>query len=137
MDLFERDDVNTISGPCKSCSKTTRSHVLQKALYEEYITEVVIEASDEYANKQWEETEEIVKMRKAKEAVVVCHVCWLKRREEVQKIIVKDYEKWEKNPLTYVSRIHVVAEVCNTYDFDTESNKMGSLISKLKESAVQ
>ncbi len=137
MSFFERDDVQTTSRPCKSCRKTTRSHILQKALYEEYVTEVVIDSSDEFANKQWEETEEIIKMRKAKEAVVVCHICWLKRRKEVQNIIEKDYKKWEKNPLAHISRIHVVAEVCNTYDFDTESNKMGSLISKLKESTIQ
>ena len=135
MALFERDDVQTASGPCKSCSKTTRSHVLQKALYEEYVVEVVIDASDEFANKQWEETEEVVKMRKAKEAVVVCHICWLDRKGEIQAIMENDYKKWESDPIGHISRIQVVAEVCKSYNFDEESSKMRRLISMMKESA--
>ena len=137
MDLFERDDIKTASGPCKICTKTTRSHVLKKALYENYVTEVVIDKSDEFANNHWEDTEEIVKMRKAKEAIVVCHICWLKRREEIQDILEKDYEKWETRPVSYIGRIQVVSEICSTYGFDEEATKMRTLISKLKESSLQ
>ncbi len=137
MDLFERDDVKTTSGPCKICMKPTRSHVLQKALYENYVMEVVIDKADEFANNQWEDTEEVVKMRKVKEAVVVCHTCWIKRKKEIQDILEKDYEKWEKSPVSYVGRIQVVYEICSTYGFDEEESKMRTLISKLQESSLQ
>ena len=137
MSLFERDDVKTTSGPCKICLKTTRSHVLQKALYENYVTEVVTDKSDEFANKQWEETEEVTKMRKVKEAVVVCHVCWLKRREEIQEILEKEYPKWEKSPSNHTGRIKIVAEICDSYQFEEELNQMRDLISMIKETATQ
>ena len=95
MALFERDDVKTGNQPCNVCGKPTRSHVIKPALYEEYATEVVINRSDEFANKQWEETEEVTKTRKVHEAVTVCHKCWLIRLEEIREILEKDYEKWE------------------------------------------
>ena len=137
MPLYERDDVATPYGKCKSCQKDTRSHVLEAAQYEEFIEEVVIERSEEYANKHWEETEDIVKMRKAREAVVVCHVCWLERRREIQKIFERDYEKWNKNPTSYISRIKVVGEICYAYKFNQELKKMQYLIRKLKEAVIQ
>jgi len=137
MALFERDDVKTGNQPCNVCGKPTRSHVIKQALYEEYATEVVINRSDEFANNQWEETEEVTKTRKVHEAVTVCHKCWLIRLEEIQEILEKDYEKWESNPANYVSRIHVVAEICQTYQFEKESKRMASLISMIKESASQ
>ena len=137
MALFERDDVKTGNRPCNVCGKPTRSHVIKSALYEEYATEVVIDRSDEFANNQWEETEEVTKTRKVHEAVTVCHKCWLIRLEEIQEILEKDYEKWESNPTNYVSRIHVVAEICQTYQFEKESKRMASLISMIKESASQ
>ena len=136
MSLFERDDVATLYGECKICSKGTRSHVLEKAKYEEYIEEIVIDSSDEFANKQWEDTEEVTKMRKAKEAIVVCHTCWLERRKEIQDILEKDYQKWDKNPTAYISRIQVVAEICYMYKFKQELKKMQYLIRKLKETPV-
>lgn len=137
MTLFERDDVKTVSGPCNICMKTTRSHVLQKALYEKYVTEIVTDRSDEFASKPWEETEEITKTRKVKEAIVVCHICWLKRREEIQEILEKDYSEWEKSPHNYMGRIHVVLEICNSYQFEEELTRMRYLISMLKETASQ
>ena len=137
MPLFERDDVATLYGACKICSKGTRSHVLEKAKYEEYIEEVVIDSSDEFANKQWEDTEDVIKMRKAKEAIVVCHTCWFKRRTEIRDVLEKDYQKWDKHHTAYVARIKVVAEICYMYKFKQELKKMQYLIRKLKETIVQ
>jgi len=137
MTLFERDDVKTASGPCNICTKTTRSHVLQKALYENYVTEVVTARSDEFASNRWEETEEITKARKVKEAVVVCHICWLKRREEIQELLEKEYPKWEKSPVNHTGRIQIVAELCDSYQFDEELSQMRYLISMIKETASQ
>tara|TARA_B100000902_G_scaffold219681_1_gene208682 strand:- start:751 stop:1182 length:432 start_codon:yes stop_codon:yes gene_type:complete len=137
MTLFERDDVKTGNQPCNVCTKPTRSHVIKPALYEEYIAEVVVDKSDEYANNQWEETEEVTKTRKVDEAVTVCHKCWLARLEEIRQILEKDYGKWESDPSAHVSRIHVVAEICHSYQFEEESKRMASLISMIKETATQ
>ena len=137
MTLFERDDVKTGNQPCNVCTKPTRSHVIRPALYEEYVAEVVINRADEYANNQWEETEEVTKTRKVEEAVTVCHKCWLKRLEEIREILEKDYEKWESNPSNHVSRIQVVAEICQSYGFEEEAKRMRYLISIMKESANQ
>ena len=137
MTLFERDDVKTGNQPCNVCTKPTRSHVIQPALYEEYVAEVVVDRADEYANKQWEETEEVTRTRKVKEAVTVCHKCWLIRLEEIREILEKDYEKWESNPANHMSRIQVVAEICQSYGFEEEAKRMRYLISIMKESVNQ
>ncbi len=132
--MFIRDDVKTGNEPCYVCKKLTRSHILEPALYEEYVVEVVVDQSDDFANKQWEDTEEVIKMRKAKNAVTCCHICWQKRREEITEILERDYEKWESDPRNHLSRIQVVAEICQTYNFENESKKMRYLISMMKES---
>ena len=137
MTLFERDDVKPGNQPCKLCSKPTRSHIIQPALYEEYIAEIVIDKSDEFANNQWEETEEVTRSRKVHEAVTVCHSCWVIRRKEIGEILEKDYEKWEKDPTNYVTRIQVTAEICQSYGFEEESKRMRYLISIMKESVEQ
>ena len=137
MALFERDDVATVYGNCVTCGRDTRSHVLEKAKYEEYTGEVVTARSDDYANSSWEETEEVTKVRKVTEAVVACHSCWLKRHEEVKEMMLKDYQKWEASPQTYFSKIHAVTEICHAYDFPVELKAMRYLISIMKESVNQ
>ena len=137
MALFERDDVATVYGNCVTCGRDTRSHVLEKAKYEEYTAEVVTARSDDYANNSWEETEEVTKVRKVKEAVVACHSCWLKRHEEIKEMLVKDYQKWENDPQRYFSKIQMITEICHAYDFPTELNAMRYLISIMKESVKQ
>ena len=137
MTLFEREDVKTGNQPCNVCTKPTRSHVVKPALYEEYTAEVVINRSDDYANKQWEETEEVTRVRKVEEAVTVCHRCWLERRDEIIEIMDSDYEKWKSDPSRYAARIQITAEICQSYGFDEESKRMASLISMMKESVNQ
>ena len=137
MTLFERDDVATVYGRCITCSRDTRSHVLEKAKYEEYDSEVVVGRSDDYANTAWEETTEVTRVRKMKEAVVACHTCWLKRHEEIKQMLLKDYQKWEKDPQVYFSKIQMITEICHAYEFPTELNAMRYLISIMKESTKQ
>jgi hypothetical protein len=137
MTLFERDDVATVYGRCITCSRDTRSHVLEKAKYEEYDSEVVVGRSDDYANTAWEETTEVTRVRKMKEAVVACHTCWLKRHEEIKQMLLNDYQKWENDPQRYFSKIQMITEICHAYDFPTELNAMRYLISIMKESTKQ
>jgi hypothetical protein len=137
MTLFERDDVATVYGRCITCSRDTRSHVLEKAKYEEYDSEVVVGRSDDYANTAWEETTEVTRVRKMKEAVVACHTCWLKRHEEIKQMLLNDYQKWENDPQRYFSKIQMITEICHAYDFPTELNAMRYLISIMKESIKQ
>jgi hypothetical protein len=137
MTLFERDDVATVYGRCITCSRDTRSHVLEKAKYEEYDSEVVVGRSDDYANTAWEETTEVTRVRKMKEAVVACHTCWLKRHEEIKQMLLNDYQKWENDPQRYFSKIQMITEICHAYEFPTELNAMRYLISIMKESTKQ
>ena len=137
MTLFERDDVATVYGRCITCSRDTRSHVLEKAKYEEYDSEVVVGRSDDYANTAWEETTEVTRVRKMKEAVVACHTCWLTRHEEIKQMLLNDYQKWENDPQRYFSKIQMITEICHAYDFPTELNAMRYLISIMKESIKQ
>jgi|TARA_B100001094_G_scaffold1487_1_gene1311 hypothetical protein len=137
MALFERDDVATVYGRCITCSRDTRSHVLEKAKYEEYNSEVVVGRSDDYANTAWEETQEVTKIRKVTEAVVACHSCWSKRHKEVKEMMLKDYQKWEASPQTYFSKIQMITEICRAYDFPVELKAMRYLISIMKESVNQ
>ena len=117
MPLFERDDVATPYSVCKFCKKPTRSHVLEPAKYEEFKTEIVINSSDEFANNRWEEVEEVVKARKAVDPIVVCHICWLTKKDELYEIIHNEKDEWRKDPVANLSRIHSIAHAYKYYEF--------------------
>lgn len=136
MPLLTRDDVSTPYSNCTSCKKPTRSHVLEPAKYEQYVEEVVIDSSDEYANKQWEEVDEVTKYRKNSDAIVVCHTCWVNRLKEIQKTIKKNLQKWSEDPMGNAGKIQIIAEICHYYKFKQELKQMQLVINKLKESVT-
>mgnify|MGYP004031516287 FL=1 len=134
MALFERDDVATPYSTCKYCKRPTRSHVLEPAKYEEFTTEVVINASDEFANSHWEEVEEVVKARKAKDPIVLCHKCWLEKKSECESIIDKEFDSWMESPMENISRIHSIAHTCQYYKFGGDIEvKTKEMVKKVKE----
>ena len=48
-------------GGCISCGIGTRSHVLEPPEYESYEQEVIVEQSDDFASKKWEEVDTVTK----------------------------------------------------------------------------
>jgi len=82
-------------GPCIDCGSGTRSHVLEAAEYESYEGEIVIDRSDDFASKEWEEVDTVTKYALTDSAVVICHKCWSKKTVVFQKIIDDNFTKWE------------------------------------------
>ncbi len=134
MPRFIRDDVATPYSVCKYCTAPTRSHVLEPALYEDFKSEIVINSSDEYANKHWEEVEEVVKARKTSDPIVVCHKCWLTKRDEMTTIINAEYDSWINDTISHINRIQTIAHSCKYYKFGGElDTQMKTVIDTLKE----
>jgi hypothetical protein len=117
MGTFTRNDVATPYGKCVSCTVPTRSHVLRRAGYSEYAAEQVIEESDVYAVKQWEEVEEITKVALTEAAIVMCHRCWIEREEKFSKFIEKNFAGWRDDPINNGANIKASVQSMNYYKF--------------------
>jgi uncharacterized protein Yka (UPF0111/DUF47 family) len=126
-------DVATPYSTCKVCDKPTRSHVLEPAQYEEFTVEAVINQSDDYANKRWEEVEEVVKARKAADPIVLCHTCWLSKNKELATIIESEFDVWMDDTMGSINRIHSIAHSCKYYQFSGElEDQMKTVVKKVK-----
>jgi hypothetical protein len=97
MELIERPHISTKSGSCRNCGSITRSHVISPTLYMPYTEEVVVERASEYATKQWIETEEVTKYEVEKEAVVMCHKCWMEVKVEAIELLSRNIETWNED----------------------------------------
>ena len=87
MRRIVRPHIATKYGPCIDCGIGTRSHVLSPAEYEPYEEEVVIARSDDFASKEWEEVDTITKYALSQAAVVMCHKCWLSKKDSFETVI--------------------------------------------------
>ena len=131
-----REDVATPYDECNICGRPTRSHVLQPAIYDEFKAEEVINKSGDYANRQWEEVEEVTKYRLAQNPVVLCHRCYVIQEEKLANMIDNNYDKWMESPIKYVARIRTIAETHKYYKFtgDLES-RVKTLVKALREAS--
>ena len=50
--------------------------------------------SDDYAQKRWVETEEIVKYELSQEPIVMCHRCWNIEQNKAIVFLLNKYEEW-------------------------------------------
>ena len=130
--LFTRDNVATPWSECKSCGVGTRSHLLEPALYEEYVTQQIIDQSDEYASKQWEDVEDIVKVALAEKPIVLCHKCWVKKQNAFDQLISQKYEAWLADPLMHVITIQRILKTYQYYKFEIHGDKVQTLLLTLK-----
>ncbi len=128
-----REDIATPYDECNICGRPTRSHVLEPAIYDEFKAEEVVDKSDDYANNQWEEVEEVTKYRLAKNPVVLCHRCYVIQEEKLTKMIDNNYDRWMGDPVKYIARIHTIAETHKYYKFtgDLES-RVKTLVEAVK-----
>ena len=130
--LFTRSDVSIPWSECESCGVGTRSHLLEPALYNEYITQQIIDQSDEYANKQWEEVEDVIKLELAEHPIVMCHKCWNKKRRGFDKLITEKYPNWIADPSTHIITIQRILRTYQYYKFKTHIKEMKILLSIMK-----
>ena len=102
---------------------------------DEFKTEEVVGRADDYAAKQWEEVEEVVKYRLAKGAIVLCHNCYVEQERKLTAMVDRNYDRWMESPATYVARIRTIAETYKYYKFEGEvETKIKSLVKALKGS---
>jgi hypothetical protein len=130
--LVTRDDVAIPWADCNSCGVGTRSHLLEPALYQEYITQQIIDQSDEYASKQWEDVEDVVKVELAEKPIVLCHKCWVKKQNGLDQLISRKYEDWLADPLMHVITIQRILKTYQYYKFEIHADKIQTLLSTLK-----
>ena len=93
------------TGRCIECNRKTRSHVIEPPEYNKYLQEVIVAQSDDFASKKWEEVDEVEKWERVKEAVVMCHACWLGKRDETFSQLEKKCDEWVENPLPNMQRL--------------------------------
>ena len=117
MKRIARDDVATPYAKCIICRTDTRSHVLEKAKYSEFTSEEIIDESDAYSSKQWEEIEEIVKFQLEEDAIVMCHKCWVKKEIEFVRFTNNRFEEWKKSPIENAQNIAALVKSMNYYKF--------------------
>jgi len=134
-----RDDVATPYAKCIICKTGTRSHILEKAKYSEFTSEEIINESDVYSSKQWEEIEEIIKFQLDEDAIVMCHKCWVKKEIEFVNFTNNKFEEWKENPIENAQNIAALVKSMNYYKFVKEEthqktrNQILNLVKTLKE----
>ena len=136
MSLITRDDVATPYAKCIVCSKGTRSHVLERAKYAEYVGERVVDQSDEFSGGQdWEEVEEVVKFALAEDAVVMCHGCWVEHQKTFCDLVESNFSKWREAPLEHAHAIRKCVATMDYYQFDDKATieALSILTKKMKE----
>ena len=130
--LFTREDVAIPWSDCVECTIGTRSHLLKPALYNEYVTQQIIDQADEYANKQWEDVEDVVKIELAEGPVVICHKCWSKKQQGFDKLISKEYATCVADPSSNIITIQRLLRTFEYYKFEIHMDKMRTLLDTLK-----
>lgn len=123
MKIVTRPEVRANTAKCLDCGVTTRSHVMELQEYEEYEEVWEDDEIEEYQGRkkgvQEEEEENIViRYQKVSDAVVMCHSCWVPKREKAIKFAEKKIEEWEKDPASHMRRINKFLKQWRYYAFD-------------------
>jgi hypothetical protein len=120
MKRITRDDVATPYAKCIVCRIGTRSHILEKARYSEFTSEEIMDESDTYSTKQWEEIEEITKFQLDEDAIVMCHKCWVKKETQFINFIDNRFNEWKGDPIENAQNIAALVKSMNYYKFIAE-----------------
>ena len=120
MKRITRNEIAAKYGPCISCGTGTRSHVLERAEWEEYEEEVVVARSDDLASKQWEEVDTITKFDRVKDDTVMCHKCWLGKVESYATVIDSNYDEWVSNGVSSIRPVMKVLQGVRYLDIEKE-----------------
>ena len=136
MDEIERPEVSVPYANCVKCNNGTRSHVIVPALYRPYKEEVVETESDDYAQKRWVETEEIIKYELSEEPTVMCHRCWNIEQNKAIAFLLKKYEGWVSDVGSSMMMIRNFLDHWVAHNFNKElyDNEIINKIKGLKQS---
>tara|TARA_B100000575_G_scaffold41557_1_gene29087 strand:+ start:454 stop:900 length:447 start_codon:yes stop_codon:yes gene_type:complete len=120
MKAFKRNEIAAKYGPCISCGRGTRSHVLERAEWEAYEEEVVVARSDDLAGKQWEEVDTITKFDRIKDDTVMCHRCWVEKAESYATVIDSNFDKWVSGGVTSIRPVMKILQGVRYLDIERE-----------------
>ena len=133
MKAIKRNEIAAKYGPCISCGRGTRSHVLERAEWEEYEEEVVVARSDDLASKQWEEVDTITKFDRVKDDTVMCHRCWVEKAESYATVIDSNFDKWVSGGVTSIRPIMKILQGVRYLDIERElSNDTNTKLNTLR-----
>lgn len=128
MKIVTRPEVRANAAKCLDCGVRTRSHVMELQEYEEYEELWEDDDIEEYqgrkkgvADEEAEEEEEeniVIRYQKVSEAVVMCHSCWVPKRQKAINFAEKKIEEWEKDPASHMRRINKFLKQWRYYAFD-------------------
>tara|TARA_B100002019_G_scaffold284835_1_gene293054 strand:- start:2039 stop:2476 length:438 start_codon:yes stop_codon:yes gene_type:complete len=142
MKVVSRPEVKGPTGNCKACGSVTRSHILEKATYEEYEI-VTSDEYEEYVDEFEEETgeEEIeLRYRLLDRPTVMCHRCWVPFREAQCTHLEEHLEEWLEAPLEHTPKIKVFLARWKYHCFDEIADKgkdnVRSLRTAIKEAML-
>jgi hypothetical protein len=82
--------------------------------------EVVENESDDYAQKRWVETEEIVKYELSQEPTVMCHGCWGLAQKKATAFLHTKYEGWVGDVGSSMMMIRNFLDHWAVHDFNKE-----------------
>lgn len=128
MKIVTRPDVRANYAKCLDCGRKTRSHVMELQEYEEYEEVWEDDEIEEYQGRKKgvveddEEEEEniVIRYQKVSDAVVMCHSCWVPKREKAIKFAEGKIEDWEKDPASHMRRISKFLKQWKYYAFGEE-----------------
>tara|TARA_B100000900_G_scaffold398083_1_gene399099 strand:+ start:433 stop:879 length:447 start_codon:yes stop_codon:yes gene_type:complete len=133
MKRITRTEIAAKYGPCISCGRGTRSHVLERAEWEEYEEEVIVARSDDLASKQWEEVDTITKFDRVKDDTVMCHRCWVEKAESYARVIDSNFDEWVSGGLKSIRPIMKILQGVRYLDIESElSNDTNTKLNTLR-----
>ena len=128
-----RPKIATKYGDCIDCGSGTRSHVLEPAEYDSYEAEVILNRSDDFATKEWEEVDTVTKYALSQSAVVMCHKCWSKKIATFEKIINANHDKWIEGGVKSIRPVMQILKSLRYLQFDGKlSDSTSDKISELR-----
>jgi hypothetical protein len=102
------------------CGVGTRSHVLEPAEYESYDAEIIINESDAFASKEWEEVDTVTKYAISQSAIVMCHKCWVKKKTVFERIINANHTKWIEGGMQSIRPVMQILKSLRYMQFEAE-----------------
>jgi len=136
MRTVTRDDVVTPYGRCRDCECKTRSHLLEAAEYEIFITDGYRAPVNRV--QAFSDAIDVEEYEMVTEPVVLCHKCWVDKQAKFARLIETNYQLWMDETILHVASVKKAVNTLIAYEFDDPKTiaALKNLATKLKEDAL-
>jgi len=133
--VITRDNIASPTALCIKCNCRTRSHVLEVAQYEEYEELIEDELEEFQGRKKFvdEEKEQkfVIKYALVDEPIVMCHKCWVKKKDQLVAAMELNHGLWLENMSEHLLEAKKFLKDWKYYQLSKESR--GELEVKVKQ----